>query len=398
MIGRMRIRLACLLPMVAALGCGSGGGSTPANATPVALTTVKVMTRNLYLGADLLPVVTAMTVDQLPGQVAALWKSMKASDLPGRAKLLADEISAAKPDVVGLQEAIVFYKQTPSDFTAHPMPNATEVEFDYVQTLLAELAARGTTYVAAVVADHTDVELPADDDAHPGEKFDVRMTDRDAILVRADRMATNPQKMLFPTHLLFNVPFNTNGPMVNLVRGLTWVSVVVDGAPFTFANTHLEVGGGTNAQAQTVLTPLQENQANDLIKMLASVTGPLVLVGDFNSAANGSTTHSYATIAQSFTDAFAKVSPGVPGFTCCTDIAAPASMAGERIDIVFYRGGVGAQDVQLVGTDAAKKTAGGLWPSDHFGVVATLGVPGGSGSSGGGTGGGGGGGGGGKKY
>jgi endonuclease/exonuclease/phosphatase family metal-dependent hydrolase len=392
MLGPMRIRLAGLLPMFVALGCGSDGGGSPAPAMP--MTSVKVMTRNLYLGADLIPVVTAKTVDELPAQVAALWKSMKASDLPGRAKLLADEIAAAKPDLVGLQEAIVFYKQFPSDFATNQTPNATEVEFDYVSTLLAELSTRGTEYVAAVVADHTDVELQASD---PGGPFDVRMTDRDAILVRKDRTATNPQKMLFPTHLQFNVPFGSNGPLVNLVRGLTWVSAVVDGASFTFANTHLEVGGGTNVQAQQVLTPLQENQANDLIKILAAVTGPLVLVGDFNSAANGSTTHSYATIAQSFTDAFAKSSPGVPGFTCCTDIAAPASMAGERIDVVFYRGGVGAMEASLVGTDAAKKTATGLWPSDHFGVVATVAVPGGSSATGGGTGGSGGTGGG-KKY
>jgi endonuclease/exonuclease/phosphatase family metal-dependent hydrolase len=388
----MRFRLAGLLPMIATLGCGGGGGGGGGGPSDGGVP-VKVMSRNLYLGADLLPVVTAMTVDQIPMQVAALWKSMKASDLPGRAKLLADEIAAAKPDLVGLQEAIVFYKQFPSDFETHPTPNATTVEFDYVQTLLAELSARGTEYVAAVVADHTDVELQADD---PGGRFDVRMTDRDAILVRKDRMSSNPQKMLFPTHLQFNVPFGTNGPLVNLVRGLTRVDAVIDGAPLTFANTHLEVGGGgNNPQAAQVLGPLQENEASDLVKMLGTVTGPLVLVGDFNSAANGSTTHSYATVAASFTDAFAKLNPGVPGFTCCTDITAPASMAGERIDIVFYRGGVSAQSVELVGTDSSKKTAEGLWPSDHFGVLATLQLPGGT-STGGGTGGAGGGGG--KKY
>jgi endonuclease/exonuclease/phosphatase family metal-dependent hydrolase len=387
----MRIRLAGWLPMIAMLGCGGsdGSGGTPAPAGPTVA--VRVMTRNLYLGADLLPVVTAKTVDDLPMAVTALWKSMKDSDLPGRAKLLADEIAAAKPDLVGLQEAVVFYKQFPSDFDTNPGPNATTVEFDYVQTLLAELSMRGTEYVAAVVAEHTDVELKADDPMGP---FDVRMTDRDAILARKDLMVSNPQKMLYPTHLQFNIPFGTNGPVVNLVRGLGWVTATIGGAPFTFANTHLEIGGGdNNAQAAQVLTPLQENQASDLLKILAPVTGPVILVGDFNSAANGSTTHSYATIAQSFTDAFAKLSPGVPGYTCCTDITAPASMAGERIDIVFYRGGVAPQDAALVGTDASHKTAGGLWPSDHFGVVSTLQVPGGSGTTTAGTGSAGG-----KKY
>jgi hypothetical protein len=143
---------------------------------------VKVMTRNLYLGADLIPVVAAMTVEEIPAKVALLWKTMLASDLPGRAKLLADEIAAAQPDLVGLQEAVVFYKQTPGDFSfAAPAVNATDVQFDFVQLLLTELQARGTEYVAAVVSKNTDVELPAADDVQP---FDVRMTDRDAILVR----------------------------------------------------------------------------------------------------------------------------------------------------------------------------------------------------------------------
>jgi len=102
-----------------------------------------------------------------------------------------------------------------------------------------------------------------------------------------------------------------------------------------------------------------------------------VLVGDFNSAADGSTTMSYATVASSFTDTYAKLNPGMPGFTCCTDITAPAPTYRERIDIVFFRGaGVGPQAVEYVGTDPAKRTPSGLWPSDHAGVVATLQVPG----------------------
>jgi exonuclease III len=68
----------------------------------------------------------------------------------------------------------------------------------------------------------------------------------------------------------------------------------------------------------------------------------------------------------------------MPGFTCCTDITSPTSMSGERIDIVFVRGGVTPQAAEIVGVDPAKRTAAGLWPSDHAGVVATLQVPGGA--------------------
>jgi endonuclease/exonuclease/phosphatase family metal-dependent hydrolase len=366
-------RLVWLAPLVL-LACGGDGDMTPSGPTVA----VKVMTRNLYLGADLIPVVTATTVEEIPVRVAALWKTMLASDIPGRAKLLADEIAAAQPDLVGLQEAVVFYKQTPSDFNfASPAVNADKVELDFVQLLLAELTTRGTEYVAAAISKNTDVELPAADDVAP---FDVRMTDRDVILARKGvRVETsNPVTTLFPSHLKFNIPFGSQtGAPVDLVRGLVRVDANVAGARFTFANTHLEVGGGgNNPQAMSLLTPLQEGQARDLVNLLKPVAGPVVLVGDFNSAANGSTTMSYATVAAGFGDAYAKLNPGTPGFTCCTDIMAPASMAGSRIDIVFFRGGVSAQRVEIVGTDPAKRGPTGLWPSDHAGVVASLQVPG----------------------
>jgi hypothetical protein len=368
-------RLLLLLASIFVLGCGSGEDGPPAG-PPVP---IKVMTRNLYLGADLIPVVTAMTVEEIPGRVAGLWKTMQASDLPGRAKLLADEISAAKPDLVGLQEAVVFYKQTPSDFNfMSPAINASTVELDFVQLLLAELAARGTEYVVAVTSNNTNVELPASDDVAP---FDVRMADRDVILARKGLETSNPQAMIFPSHLMFTLPFGSpTGAPIDLVRAVARVDVKVEGASFTFVNTHLEVsGGGNDPRAGALLTPLQEAQAQDLINILKPIKGAVVLVGDFNSNANGSSTKSYALIAGGgFTDAYATVSPGMPGLTCCMDIAAPASNLQSRIDVVFYRGGVTAQAVELVGLDPAKRSPMGLWPSDHAGVVASLQVPGGA--------------------
>jgi endonuclease/exonuclease/phosphatase family metal-dependent hydrolase len=183
---------------------------------------------------------------------------------------------------------------------------------------------------------------------------------------------------LYPTRLPFSIPVGSQiGVPVNLVRALARVDATVAGARFTFANTHLEVGsGGNNPQAQALLAPLQEGQARDLLNLLKPVNGPVVLVGDFNSAADGSTTMSYATVAGSFSDAYAKLNPGMPGFTCCTDIMAPTFTATTRIDLVFFRGGVGAQAIAYVGTDPAERTPSGLWPSDHAGVVATLQVPG----------------------
>ena len=45
--------------------------------------------------------------------------------------------------------------------------------------------------------------------------------------------------------------------------------------------------------------------------------------------------------------------------------------AGDRIDLVLYRGRFRVNDIAVMGTDPATgRTPGGLWASDHFGVLA----------------------------
>src|SRR5262249_40604951 len=46
----------------------------------------------------------------------------------------------------------------------------------------------------------------------------------------------------------------------------------------------------------------------------------------------------------------------------------------QRIDLVLYRGDLRAFDADVVGDELADRTSSGLWPSDHGGVVTTLGV------------------------
>src|SRR5437868_14845057 len=69
-------------------------------------TTVTVMTRNLYFGADLAPVIGAPTTTEFLLGVAGAYNQGVASDWNGRAMQWAKEIAGAKPDLVGLQEAV----------------------------------------------------------------------------------------------------------------------------------------------------------------------------------------------------------------------------------------------------------------------------------------------------
>src|SRR5436305_9375706 len=112
----MRAGLAVMATVVAALA-----GATAVHADNG--TTVTVMTRNLYFGTDLSPVIAAPTQLAFFLAAAGAYNQGVASDWNGRALRWAAEIASAKPDLVGLQEAAQWRTQSPSDFL--PTPDAT---------------------------------------------------------------------------------------------------------------------------------------------------------------------------------------------------------------------------------------------------------------------------------
>jgi hypothetical protein len=76
-----------------------------------------VMTRNLYLGADLDPVVAAASTGNpsaLIQAVSATWANVVATSFPERAKVLADEIEGSEPLLVGLQEVSLYRTGPPT--------------------------------------------------------------------------------------------------------------------------------------------------------------------------------------------------------------------------------------------------------------------------------------------
>ena len=194
--------LALLTALAAVLAIPSAATAAPLPSPPNG-SVVTVMSRNLYLGADLGPAIGADNVCEAIDAGGQILNDVDASDFPARAKLLAAEIASAKPDLVGLQEVALWRFQPNSDFTGSP---ATTVRYDFLQLLLDEMAARGANYSVAVVQDEFDQELPADRDGSDatneficGADEDGRLTMRDAILVRNDRdiQVSNPQSGQF---------------------------------------------------------------------------------------------------------------------------------------------------------------------------------------------------------
>lgn len=348
---------ALLLASLAATGCGTdaGGGSG----------SLSVMTRNLYLGTDVGPVVQALffgTPMDVVLAATAAWDGVLATDFAFRAQLLAQEIHLHRPALVGVQEAVLWRSQFPSDTFGAATP-ATKVEFDFLHTLLNELTVAGEHYEILTITTTTDAELPR---FRPDLSLeDIRLTDRDAILFRVD--AVGPDLQLIET----NGDVYTAriiGPGIEITRGWCSVDFVHNGKAGRFVTTHLEADD----------EGIRVAQANELLAGPLATKKPVVLVGDFNSDANGGISEAayLALLASGFSDAWLTVGPGTDGFTCCHDplLVNPTPFSDPlgpyRIDLILMRK-ISALDIDVLGEDVADRS-GGLWPSDHAGVVANV--------------------------
>lgn len=322
---------------------------------------VKVMTRNLYLGASLTPV-TGGDPRQIPFTAAAVWGRVLASDIPARMDLIAAEIAAHRPDVVGLQEVSLWRTQSPGDAHLGNPVAASAVAYDFLQLVLDGLAARGEHYVVASTVDNVNAELPV----FTGTGImDVRLTDRDVILTRAD-VAT---RHAMSGNYLSRVIFARIG--VQAPRGWNSVEVAHRGEWIRIVNTHLE----------TEDHPLeQEGQARELIAMLAGESMPVIVLGDINSDAEDPehSTESYGLLREAgFADAWSDANGDDPGYTSGLGelLRDPPTSPTKRIDVILHRDGTSrlkAQSASIFGNDPDARTAGGLWPSDHLGVLAAI--------------------------
>ncbi|MGY1603038.1 endonuclease/exonuclease/phosphatase family protein [Geodermatophilus sp. SYSU D00815] len=330
-----------------------------------------VMTRNLYLGADLTATIAAPTLAQRIAADTEAWQDVLASDFRTRARALAAEIDQVRPDVVGLQEVTLWREQRPSDIAAmgpngpaqigSSAPNARHVVLDFLSILQEALAARGLPYTAVVAVVNTDAEGPVQEQSG---LIDVRFTDRDVILVRTSLVpqvsdstgANYNARLTLPTVI---------GP-VTFVRG--WTSIDYDAAPGTtvrILNTHLEV-------ASQPFAPLQVAQGKEFVALVAASPHPVLAVGDFNSRADGGDTPTYANLTAVLHDAWPAAGPSNSGLTCCQAELLDNRTRREdrRIDLVLASEDWPVSQVLRTGEFPFRPAPAPLWASDHFGVAA----------------------------
>ena len=338
-----------------------------------------VMTRNLYVGADFAPVFDPAAPGGPIFQASLAWDDVKQNDFTRRAEALADEVAAARPDLIGLQEVDAFYSG-PADGGPFGGQPATTVESDYLQILLGELGERGLHYGVVAEVKTYDGELPIFPDLTrpltPENMKDFRLIDRDVILARTD--LPNSQMKLSNVRTGRYAAQETNAftvpgfPPVVAESDVGWASVDVKarGKEFRFITTHL-------TPTQTGTTQLA--QAAELLAGPANTPMPVILVGDLNSPADGTGTASYANlIAAGFRDAWGDTHPHQLGYTYghAEILNDRADTVGFRwrIDYVLSRGDLAALAADVVGEEPADFDRHGIWASDHAGVVATLGL------------------------
>lgn len=331
-----------------------------------------VMTRNLYLGADLTPAILAPT---LPAFVAAngqILREVTANNFPVRAKGLAQEILKAKPDLVGLQE-VALWRTAPVNFEVLTKgPSATTVRYDYLAELLAELNKGPDRYEVVVVQNEFDLEAPGDEDGNPetgpfGADINGRLTMRDAILARrgAGVDTKNPQSANFATNLVVPVA----GVPVTVKRGWTATDARVRGTGwFRFVNTHLEA-----------FQPLvRQAQAAELVAPTGPATSdlPVVLLGDLNSdddTVEGPDRLAYETLLAA---GMVERSTADPLSCCLKSSLLAVGQGGSEADFDHQVDHIMTRDPEVVTLQdsgvSGIQPVNGFWDSDHAGLFSAL--------------------------
>ena len=313
-----------------------------------------VMTRNLDAGTDYGPVFAATTPFGFLQATTSVWQEIQASNIPERMAGIAAEIAATAPDIVSLQEVTLF-RTGPFSFSG--IPQASTVVYDQLGSLVSALAADGVHYQVVRVLDEFDVEAPT------LLGYDVRATDRDAMLMRSDLSAkvlsvSNVQAA--PYVSLLSVPIL--GSPVSVVRG--WISADFTslGRTTRVIATHLDT-----------VTAVATAQAQELLSGPGSTSLPVIVAADFNTGPGVSSTYG-VLLGGGLTDTWSATKPSDPGLTWALHDEDPTNASATpsiRIDLVLERGVTPKADL-LVGATTADLTPSGLWPSDHAGVVASV--------------------------
>src|SRR5215204_1975958 len=283
---------------------------------------------------------------------------MQASLPAERIAGVVDEIQAASPDLVGVQEAALWRIGTPFDPSS-----ATTVTYDFLQLLLDELAAHGLHYEAVAVKTNFDAEVPAV--FSQTLAFDVRFTDRLVVLARTDLKTSelkieNIEAHHFTTSLTFSSP--TLGT-ITIPRAWIAVDAKLRGKTFRFVTAHPE----------SFVPIINFIQVSELVQTAGNTELPLIFAGDFNADAAANDASYQVLVGAGLTDVWTETHPNDAGLTWALFIGNASVYINptQRLDLILTRGGIEGTAADVTGENPANdRTPSGLMRSDHAGVTA----------------------------
>ena len=115
--------------------------------------TVSVMTQNVYYGGG-------SGLEIFASAFFDLWANVEQSKIPERAAAIAGEIRREKPDLVALQEAVIWRTGSPFSSSA-----AGDVRFDFVASMLSHLKKGKARYKVVSRVANADWEFPGQVDS-----------------------------------------------------------------------------------------------------------------------------------------------------------------------------------------------------------------------------------------
>lgn len=343
-----------MAPRITALLVATGllsatlGMASPGQADADRHGNVDVATYNIYQGTDLAPLFTAPNLPELVRRAGIAYGQVVATDFPARARAIARLIKKERPGVIGLQEVALW--------KTGPLGGELTTSYDFLTILLDALQAAGLEYRAVAVDTTFSGSLPI------SATQQANFTDRDVILVREGVRTTNAQSHLYTAKLVVTTP---SGITFTIPRGWSSVDVKLRGGPLRVANTHLEPAAA----------PIRNAQGQELHTALAQSPYPVTAVGDFNSPPTDATGPYGTFTGGGYVDTWKTVHPGKDGFTAVQDpdLANLPSKLSRRVDYVFQQAGRPvAVRARVFGDEPGDRTASGLWPSDHAGLVVRL--------------------------
>lgn len=372
-----------------------------------------VMSRNLYLGADV--GVALELIPDFPAAAQFMWDQVAATDFSKRASKLAAEVIANDVDVVGLQEATTW-------FCKKNLWSKKVVVFNFTEEFLQATKAAGREYVLAtkdgVRALNVGYSIPAipyltmvND---PLRFQPIFGSDRAACGFEIGDAIAIKRELLSNIRAVGNSEYESSYSIIpkimTIYRGYTWIDLRYGQSTVRVVSTHLE------SLWDSGKVPLSAIQAKQLIDDLGQSDMPLIVMGDFNSDPRdprspqspnpgGQPESSEACKAQraqpnlenaitacnaywlmraaGFSDVGPDALDGAHftwGMGALLTGADPLRLKSaqemgnkwgftDRLDYIFTKNGAVAANSKLIGNLPPGE---GLWPSDHAGVSADI--------------------------